>query len=100
MLNEICVRAESIDTMFRPWERNSNKMSEIDIPGHGTLWVANKPRVPLLIVFGGITLMLSQMDGIKRFSDGRGDLSAQSEACIVFVGDHEASRDRRDRVAG
>jgi hypothetical protein len=44
-------------------------MSEIDVPGHGTLSVANKPGVPLLIVFGGITLMLSQMDGIKRSKD-------------------------------
>jgi hypothetical protein len=44
-------------------------MSDIDIPGHGTLWVASKPSVPLLVVFGGITLTLSQMDGVKRSKD-------------------------------
>ena len=44
-------------------------MSDIDIPGYGKLWVANKPGVPLLMVFGGIAVTPSQMDGIKRKKD-------------------------------
>ena len=44
-------------------------MSDIDIPGYGKLWVANKPNLPLLVVFGGIAVKPSQMDGIKRKQD-------------------------------
>jgi len=44
-------------------------MSDIDIPGYGKLWVANKPGLPLLLVFGGIAVRPSQMDGIKRNKD-------------------------------
>jgi len=44
-------------------------MSDIDIPGYGKLSVASKPDVPLLIVFGGIGVRPSQMDGIKRNKD-------------------------------
>jgi hypothetical protein len=44
-------------------------MSDIDIPGYGKLWVANKPDLPLLVVFGGIAVKPSQMDGIKRNKD-------------------------------
>jgi len=44
-------------------------MSDIDIPGFGKLWVANKPALPLLVVFGGIAVKPSQMDGIKRKKD-------------------------------
>jgi hypothetical protein len=41
-------------------------MSDIDIPGYGKLWVANKLGLPLLLVFGGIAVRPSRMDGIKR----------------------------------
>jgi hypothetical protein len=44
-------------------------MSDIDIPGFGKLWVANKPELPLLVVFGGIAVTPSQMDGVKRNKD-------------------------------
>jgi hypothetical protein len=44
-------------------------MSDIDIPGFGKLWVANKPDLPLLVVFGGIAVSPSQMDGVKRNQD-------------------------------
>jgi len=44
-------------------------MSDVDIPGYGKLWVANKPDLPLLVVFGGIAVKPSQMDGIKRNKD-------------------------------
>jgi hypothetical protein len=44
-------------------------MSDIDIPGYGKLWVANKPDLPLLLVFGGIAVKPSQMDGITRNTD-------------------------------
>jgi hypothetical protein len=46
-------------------------MSDIDIPGYGKLWVANKPDLPLLMVFGGNPLKWSQMDGIKRKHEGK-----------------------------
>lgn len=51
-------------------------MSDIDIPGYGKLWVANKPDLPLLVVFGGIDVRPSQMDGIKR---KKGDDPVQSD---------------------
>src|ERR1700689_3732968 len=44
-------------------------MSDIDIPGFGKLWVANKPELPFLVVFGGIAVTPSQMDGVKRNKD-------------------------------
>jgi len=44
-------------------------MSDIDIPGYGKLWVASKAELPLLIVFGGIAVRPSQMDGVKRNKD-------------------------------
>lgn len=44
-------------------------MSDVDIPGFGKLWVANKPNLPLLVVFGGIAVKPSQMDGIARKKD-------------------------------
>jgi hypothetical protein len=44
-------------------------MSDIDIPGFGKLWVANKPDLPLLVVFGGIAVAPSQIDGIARNKD-------------------------------
>jgi len=44
-------------------------MSDINIPGYGKLWVANKLGLPLLLVFGGIAVRPSQMDGIKRNKD-------------------------------
>jgi hypothetical protein len=44
-------------------------MGDVDIPGYGKLWVANKPDLPLLVVFGGIAVKPSQMDGIKRNQD-------------------------------
>jgi hypothetical protein len=49
----------------RPPKGRSN-MSDIDIPGYGKLWVANKLGLPLLLVFGGIAVRPSRMDGIKR----------------------------------
>jgi hypothetical protein len=48
----------------RPPKGRSN-MSDIDIPGYGKLWVANKLGLPLLLVFGGIAVRPSQMDGIS-----------------------------------
>jgi hypothetical protein len=48
----------------RPLKGRSN-MSDIDIPGYGKLWVANKLGLPLLLVFGGIAVRPSQMDGIS-----------------------------------
>lgn len=44
-------------------------MSDVDIPGHGKLWVGTKADLPLLIVFGGIAVAPSQMDGITRKKD-------------------------------
>jgi hypothetical protein len=44
-------------------------MSDIDIPGYGKLWVGNKPDLPLLVVFGGIAVKPSQMDGVARKKD-------------------------------
>jgi hypothetical protein len=44
-------------------------MSDIDISGYGKLWVANKSDLPSLVVFGGIGVQPSRMDGIKRNKD-------------------------------
>jgi hypothetical protein len=63
-------------TIWHPRKGRSN-MSDIDIPGYGKLWVANKPDLPLLVVFGGIAVKPSQMDGIKRNKDD--DKAIQSD---------------------
>jgi hypothetical protein len=44
-------------------------MSDIDVPGHGKFSVSSKPDLPLLVVFGGIAVRPSQMDGVKRKKD-------------------------------
>ena len=44
-------------------------MSDIDVPGQGKFSVSSKPDLPLLVVFGGIDVRPSQMDGIKRKKD-------------------------------
>ena len=44
-------------------------MSDIDVPGQGKFCVSNKPDLPLLVVFGGIAVRPSQMDGVKRKKD-------------------------------
>lgn len=44
-------------------------MAYVDVAGQGKLWVADKASLPLLVVFGGVALTPSQMDGVKRPKD-------------------------------
>jgi hypothetical protein len=63
------LKSKTIGVEYVAPPKGRSNMSDIDIPGYGKLWAANKLGLPLLLVFGGIAVRPSQMDGIKRNKD-------------------------------